>query len=122
MHPYAMNVNVVHHPHVHHQLLRTIQDCETTCEHMITMILGYPDITSRASQIQLLRDCAHICATTAAFLARLSGFSRTLAHVCAMICEMCGCECAKFPDQASQHCAQVCLHCARECRAFAGAM
>lgn len=100
-------------------ILRTVQDCESTCEHMITMLLAYPDMQARAMQIQLLRDCATICATTAAYIARRSPFAKSIAQLCASICEVCGNECARFPDIHSQHCSRICLHCAQECRAFA---
>ncbi|BFH68999.1 hypothetical protein J27TS7_06990 [Paenibacillus dendritiformis] len=40
------------------------------CEHMVTAMLGTPDIHARRRQILLLRDCATICATMACYLAR----------------------------------------------------
>lgn len=100
-------------------VLRTVQECEATCEHMVSVILGYKDIHARTMQIQLLRDCAAICATTAAFLARGSVLAQSIANLCAYICEVCGNECAKFPDEASQRCSRICMNCAQECRAFA---
>jgi hypothetical protein len=100
-------------------LLQTVQHCAATCQHMVTMLLQYPDIQNRTAQIQLLRDCASICVTTAEFIARNSVFSRHLAHLCARLCEACGTECSRHQDAASQHCAQVCLSCAQECRSFA---
>ncbi len=99
-------------------VLGSVQYCAAQCEHMITVLLGSHDVHARATQIQLLRDCASICATTARFLARLSGFSKIMASVCAQICEICGNECAKFPDHESQRCSQICLTCAQDCRAF----
>lgn len=100
-------------------VLRTVQDCEAMCEHLVSMLLGYPDVQTRTMQIQFLRDCAEICATTAAFIARRSAFAKSAANLCAHICEVCGKECAKFPDHESQRCSRICLNCAQECHNFA---
>ena len=100
-------------------LLHTLQHCEATCEHMVTHLICLPHDDRRDLQIQLLRDCADICTLMAKYLARNSCNARVLASVCAYICELCGNECARFPDPMSQQCAQICLHCAQACRAFA---
>jgi hypothetical protein len=100
-------------------LLRTVQDCEAMCEQTLTAVSGMPDVEIRTMQLRLLRDCADICGLTAKYIARDSMFTKALANLCADVCDVCGCECAKFPDCISQHCAQVCFHCARECRMFA---
>lgn len=100
-------------------VLRTVQDCEATCEHMVSMLLAYPDVQARTMQIQFLRDSPEICATMAAFIARRSAFAKSAANLCAYICEVCGKECAKFSDQESQRCSRICLNCAQECHAFA---
>jgi hypothetical protein len=100
-------------------LLQTVQHCAATCHQMVTMLLQYPDVQNRSTQIRLLRDCASICVTTAEFLASNSIFAPNIAQVCAQICEICGTECSRHQDAASQHCAKVCLHCAQACRAFA---
>lgn len=100
--------------------LKTVQDCESMCEHMIThLIMHSQDLHIRQGQLQLLRDCADICTLTAKYIARHSSFRKTLALTCANICESCGYECSRFPDKESQQCAHVCLHCAMECREFA---
>lgn len=85
---------------------------------MVTNLIYGTDTRQRGNQIQLLRDCADICTATAKFMSRNSNFSKSLAHLCAHICEECGNKCARHPDAASQHCARVCLECAQECRAF----
>ncbi|MTV50579.1 four-helix bundle copper-binding protein [Heliobacillus mobilis] len=103
----------------HSRLLDTIQNCEATCEHMVTHVACLHDVRQRSRQLLLLRDCADICGLTAKFVARRSPFAQQLAHVCACICEACGKECCRFPDRESQECAQICFHCARECEAFA---
>lgn len=102
------------------RLVKTIQNCEATCEHMTNHVKMLSDYQMRIRQAMLLRDCADICGLTAKFAARGSMFARQTAALCACICENCGAECARFPDQMSQNCSRICLHCARECRAFAG--
>jgi hypothetical protein len=108
--------------YMNQHLVKTIQDCEVTCEHMTFHLQKLQDFQMRAQQALLLRDCADICGLAAKFAARGSMFTRQTAALCACICEVCGQECARFPDQMSQHCARVCMYYARECRAFAGAM
>lgn len=100
------------------RLLKTVTECFAECEGMITMCLGMADVQARTKQIQLLRDCASICETTACFLARNSMFVKMCAHLCAYICEVCGHECMKHADTESQRCGQICLHCAQECKSF----
>lgn len=65
-----------------------------------------------------MQDCADICATSARYLSRHSPFAKAMIKKCAEICEACGRECARFPDEASQLCARICFHCAKECRDF----
>lgn len=103
-------------------LLTTVQHCANVCEHMMPMMLGMSDVQARRNQIRLLMDCATICHTMAAYLARRSGLAAGTAALCAGICELCANECARFQDQHSQHCAQVCMQCAQECRAFVSSM
>ncbi|PLR82238.1 ferredoxin [Bacillus canaveralius] len=103
----------------HMGLVKTIQDCEITCEHMGTMVLRMSDVHARRNQLLLLRDCADICTLSAKLIARNSYVEKSVAELCAHICEICGNECLKFPDSHSQRCAQICLHCAQQCRAFA---
>lgn len=102
------------------RILHTVQHCEATCEDMTHMVLNRPDVARRARQLSLLGDCAEICTMQAKFIARKSPFAKEMARLCAHICEVCGNECLKFQDAASQRCGQICLNCARECRAFAG--
>lgn len=108
--------------YLNEQLVVTIQDCEATCEHMTNHLKKLQDYSMRIMQAMLLRDCADICGLTAKFVARGAPFAKQAAYLCACICEACGNECSRFPDQMSQHCAAVCLHCARACAAFAGMM
>jgi hypothetical protein len=64
-------------------------------------------------------DCAQICRTAAAFMARGSDFARDLCRLCATVCTACGDECAKHPMDHCQACAQACRACADACRRMA---
>lgn len=108
--------------YMNRRLVKTIQECEATCEHMTAHIKRQQDFQRRVNQAVLLRDCADVCGFTAKLVSRGSVFARQAADLCSDICERCGQECARFPDQMSQNCARICMHCARECRAFAGTM
>jgi hypothetical protein len=115
-----MDSDCVSGHYMNESLVKTIHDCEATCIHMNHhLIMMEEDLKCRSVQIILLRDCADICSLTARYVACNTFFARNAAALCADICEACGCECAKFPDQMSQNCAQVCFNCARHCRMFA---
>lgn len=115
-----MRTGVMPRRYMHEELVAVIQDCEAHCEHMTNHLKHHAKERGRARQAMLLRDCADICGLTAKFIARGAMFSRQAAGFCAMICEVCGNECARFPDPMSQSCAEVCLACADHCRAFSG--
>lgn len=101
------------------ELVLTVNDCEATCEHMIHHLTMMKLTSTRIAQVSLLRDCSDICGLAARFLARESYFSKVLADVCAEICNACGKECERFPDEMSHHCAEICFNCAKHCRQFA---
>ncbi|TCP25994.1 hypothetical protein EV207_12028 [Scopulibacillus darangshiensis] len=97
-------------------LEKLVADCALTCQKMIHDIICMKDLDMRKNQLCLLMDCSEICHVTACFMARRSCFTPALAHLCAQVCEACGCECLRFQDPMSQMCGQVCLNCARACR------
>lgn len=102
----------------HNKILDTLQNCEETCEHMITHLLRNQDMQQRAKQLELLRDCSDICTLTSKYIARDSSSSKYAADLCAYICTICGNECLRFGDAESQRCGKICHDCARECKAF----
>lgn len=103
----------------HHRVLETLKHCEATCEFTEHAILQMEGSSHRKEQLRLLRDCADICNLTAKYIARSSFFAKSLATLCAQICEVCGKNCLQHPDELSQRCGHICLRCAQECRAFA---
>jgi len=96
--------------------VNVLDNCAAECFSTMSQLAGRPD---REIQIKLLHDCARICESQVTFTVVGSIFSKQHAAFCAIICETCGYECAKFPDPMSQHCSRVCLHCAEMCKRYA---
>lgn len=117
MHTYMAHSHAQSHMMVS-SLLQTVHECASICEHTITLLLCKPDVSMRFHQIQMLRDCAGICAETSRSLAEHGPFTRKTVKLCAKICEACGRHCLQFPDPESQRCGHMCLKCAYECRMF----
>lgn len=120
MMPDDMKMGTMAGRYLNEELVAIIQDCEAHCEHMTSHLRHHAKEPGRNRQARLLRDCADICGLTARYAARGAVFARQAAGFCAMVCETCGNECARFPDPMSQSCAETCLICADACRAFAG--
>ncbi|WP_235867365.1 four-helix bundle copper-binding protein [Priestia abyssalis] len=118
-HPMAVYQNTYRFPQ--YQTLQMVQNCEATCEYTRNEILKMEDIQSRQKQLKLLSDCANICTLTAQYVASQSQFAKSLASLCAQVCEACGNHCLNHSDKVSEACGQICLNCAHECREFAGA-
>lgn len=116
-HAMSHHIEQSHMPH--HRVLKAIQNCEAVCEFTEYSTLQMEGLSHRREQLRLLRDCADICTLTGKCIARYSYFAKSIASLCAQICEICGNHCFQHPDEQSQRCGQICLHCAQECRAFA---
>ncbi|GAB6876634.1 hypothetical protein JCM13210_13610 [Thermaerobacter litoralis] len=89
------------------------------CEQCLTACLKEPDAAQRGRCVQLLRDCADICALASRVMSRGSDFAGAICRVCAEICEACAQECGRFQDEHCQECARECRACAEECRRMA---
>ena len=73
-----------------------------------------------AAHIELLRDCAEICRTSADFLLRASKNHSITCGACAVVCEACADDCAAFNDDDDmRRCADTCRRCAASCRSMA---
>lgn len=95
--------------------------CATACDHCAASCLREEDVKMMASCIAHDMDCAQICRTAAAFMARGSDFAQQLCRLCAEVCAACADECGKHPMDHCQACAQACRDCADACRRMAGA-
>lgn len=108
-----------HSAQMYSTTMKSLQDCALMCEHMTLRVYEMPDAGTRKMQLHLLRDCADICELCMKYMARHSGFSKSLCHFCAYVCDTCGNECLSHADQESKMCGQMCLKCAEDCRNFA---
>lgn len=94
-------------------------DCAAACDHCATACLSEDDVKAMARCVALDMDCAQICRTAAACMARGSEFAQQICKLCAEICAACGKECAQHKHDHCQECARACEACAEECRKMA---
>lgn len=98
-------------------LLPLLAECAAACNHCSSACLGEKDVHMLAVCIKLDLDCAEICATTAAFVARGSLHAGHLLKECAEICLQCAEECEKHAHmEHCKRCAEACRKCAEACR------
>ena len=95
--------------------------CAAACDHCSTACLQEDDVKMMARCIALNMDCAQICRTAAAFMARGSDKARDLCRLCADVSTACGDECGKHDMEHCQACVRACRACADACRRMAGA-
>jgi hypothetical protein len=69
-----------------------------------------------ASCVQINRECAAVCWTSAALMSMDSLFAKQFCSLCADVCDACAKECERHGLNHSKRCAQVCRICAEECR------
>jgi hypothetical protein len=106
-------------PMKNQQLLTALAECAAACNMCSTACLEEKNVTMMAGCIKLDMDCAQICATTAAFVARGSEHAKHLLKECAEICSLCATECEKHASHADhcKQCADACRRCAEACKA-----
>lgn len=99
------------------------QECASVCERTARHCLGMGGEHASPAHQTLLRDCAHICATAGAFMARGSEHHHLVCGVCAELCVACAEDCERLAegDQTMEQCAKTCRACARSCEQMAGA-
>ena len=98
------------------ELIELLHRCAAQCNFCMIECLNEDDVSMMARCIELDVDCAELCSITAAFLARDSESSSTLAAVCGEVCQACADECAKHDADHCRKCAEVCAECAEACR------
>lgn len=101
------------------KLLAMLAECAAACNMCSTACLTEPNVQHMAECIRLDMDCAQMCGTTAAFVARNSMHAKHLLNACAEICTKCAEECGKHEVQHCRECAEVCRRCAEACKAAA---
>lgn len=104
-------------PNAHYQTcIDACHKCMQLCQECFRLCLTEPDVNKRDHCIVDLVDCAEICATAAASMARRSYHVEHICDLCATICDECASECSKFNDEHCRMCADACRQCANECR------
>lgn len=102
------------------QLPDMLAGCAAACNHCSTACLGEKDVQMMATCIKLDMDCAQMCTTTAAFVARGSLHAQHLLKECAEICRQCAQECEKHAHMKHcRRCAEACRKCTETCSKIA---
>lgn len=95
--------------------IRACYECAAECDNCAAACLQEADPNEMAECIALDLDCADICRTAAAVMARASQNAEVFCALCAEICRACADECRKHPVERCRMCAAACLRCAEEC-------
>jgi hypothetical protein len=111
------------HPSISREMRQCITDCldcAATCWETLRHCLELGGAHAAAAHITAMIDCAEICLSSAAYMARSSALSARLCEVCAEACDRCAEECERFPDDESmRRCAEICRRTAESCRRMA---
>lgn len=93
--------------------------CAAACNLCAASCLREPDVKAMARCIALDMDCAALCSTAAALMARDSERAEALCALCAQACDACAEECAKHDMDHCQACARACKRCVEACHEMA---
>jgi hypothetical protein len=93
--------------------------CAAACDNCSTACLQEDDVKMMARCIALDMDCAQLCRTAAAIMARGGELTKAVCALCADACDACAAECGKHQMDHCQQCAAACRRCAEECRRMA---
>lgn len=96
-------------------------ECYRVCLETIHYCFEKGGEHAEATHIELLRNCATICETSAEFLISGSALHADTCQVCATVCQKCADNCAKFEgDREMQRCVDACRRCAESCTQMGG--
>ena len=102
------------------QCIDDCHHCATSCHATVAHCLETGGTHAEPQHVALLLDCAAICETAAASMARHSSVHATLCAACADICRSCEESCrAVGDDRVMQDCADACRRCAESCEKMA---
>ena len=94
--------------------------CRDICTESVAHCLSLGGKHAKSDHIQMLQDCAELCAASAAFMLRGSELHGDVCGVCASACEACATSCGAFgEDDLMARCAEECRRCARSCQRMA---
>ena len=105
------------------ECIRNCHTCATACLHTVRHCLSMGGEHASPEHQTLLHDCAEICATAAAFMARGSSHHGVVCGACAELCAACADDCERLAegDQTMTRCAEACRRCAESCDKMASA-
>ncbi len=95
-------------------------ECHHICIETITHCLQKGGKHADPKPIQLLRDCAEICRTSADFMLHGSDLHPSTCAVCAEACQRYAESCEQMADdEMMKACADICRRCAESCQQMA---
>lgn len=95
-----------------------LNDCSTACLYCAAACVNSEDVKMMASCIAHDLECADLCRTAAASIARGGTHSKAITALCATACEACAAECGKHKHDHCIACAEACGRCAAACHAM----
>lgn len=99
------------------QCISDCWDCHSVCSETVFHCLEMGGKHAEPTHIRLMLDCAEICQTAANFMLRGSALHVQTCALCAVICERCASDCARFgDDQQMKACADACRRCSESCQ------
>ena len=113
----ALKTGTMNQPN--HSLLDALNACVAACERCASACLQEEDVKMMARCIALDFECADICQTTAASIARGGAQMQAICALCASACRDCAAECGKHDMDHCKRCAEACTRCVAACLAMA---
>lgn len=114
-------------PHAQHmtsemrECIQSCLECYSICLETAHHCLMMGGKHAEARHVGLLKNCATICETSAAFMLSDSELHGRVCGVCAEVCRACEQSCSSMADgdETMQRCAEACRRCAEWCRKMA---
>jgi hypothetical protein len=105
------------------ECIERCQECADICLKTSTHCLKMGGEHAAPAHQVLLHDCAQVCATSAAFMSRMSHHHAVLCRACAEVCAACADDCERLAggDRMMTQCADACRRCAQSCEHMASA-
>ncbi len=95
-------------------------ECATECDHCASECLKENEVYLLTKCIQLERECAEMCFSTARIMALGSDYAGDVCDICAEYCLRCAEECDKHSHmEHCLKCAETCRRCANDCQRMA---
>lgn len=104
----------------YHSCIDECLACAIACENCLSACLNEEDVSLLTRCMELDRECALVCFTSAQLMAMGGEHAVLLCSPCAEICDACAEECEKHEMEHCRNCASACRKCAEECRRMAG--